>query len=174
MSDITDFFIKNGEDNNGRMLLNILSWNDNKLDAVHNCIQWMFPLYERSLHYLDSTILDDDDIEIIKNSDVAKRNIKLIFERMCKFFGICDFEDTRKHKMWCYSGNHNMLRITRIIRSLRLFGLDKEAKRFYDAVLDIATSEGNRVSKNTLDYWNDALNGNLKDSMTKRFLRETH
>ena len=44
--------------------------------------------------------------------------------------------DVNKFYSWLGERNHNLLRITRIIRSLRLFGLDEEAREFYNKALD--------------------------------------
>jgi len=170
---LMNFFTDNGIDSEGRTLDNILSYSDSKLEATHNCIQWMFPLHEKSFHSTSAQILNQESIEQLQKSSIAKNNMLKTFDRICKFFGVLNHEDTRKHPLWCRTGNHNLLRITRIIRSLRLFGLEKEAKDFHDAITYIAQGEGNRVSSTTFDYWDDALNEDLSHSMTKRFLEET-
>ena len=171
MSQLTDFFIDEGIDPQGRTLDDILSYSDNKLEATHNCIQWMFPLHEKSFHSTTAQVLDGENIKKLQKSSIAKNNMLKTLDRICKFFGILDHENTRKHPMWCRTGNHNLLRITRIIRSLRLFGLEKEAKQFHNSITYVAEGEGNRVSSETYDYWNDALNNNSTNSMTKRFLK---
>lgn len=49
------------------------------------------------------------------------------------------------------SFNHNHLRMTRIIRSLRVLGLEDEAVAFYNAI-----SQARAVSANSLMYWRRA------------------
>jgi len=168
---LVDFFINDGTDHNNRTLDIILSYSDGKLEATHDCIQWMFPLHEKSFHSVTSQVLDENDINQLQKSSIAKNNMLKTFDRICKFFGVLEHENTVKHPMWCRTGNHNLLRITRIVRSLRLFGLEKEAKQFHQAVSYVAEGEGNRFSSETFNYWNDALNDNITNSMTKRFLK---
>lgn len=54
--------------------------------------------------------------------------------------------------LWLRAFNHNMLRATRVIKSLRLCGLNQEAAAFFKCL------EGfqNRVSGNTFEYWRAA------------------
>lgn len=42
------FYRDGAQDDCGRTLAKILSWPDDRLEAVHDFIQWMFPLPERS------------------------------------------------------------------------------------------------------------------------------
>ena len=123
MSKLVDFFVSGGTDHEGRTLDNILVASDGALEASHDYIQWMFPLHEKSFHSTHAEVLNGDDINVLTTSDVARDNMLKSYNRICKFFGVCDYYDTRKHAQWCYRGNHNLLRATRIIRSLRLFGL---------------------------------------------------
>lgn len=52
--------------------------------------------------------------------------------------------------------NHNHLRITRIIRCLRILGLDSEAIAFYNALSTITTGNNQIVSCRSTDYWRRA------------------
>jgi len=56
--------------------------------------------------------------------------------------------------MWCMEGDHNNLRITRIIRSLRLFGLEVEAASFYSDALTVANWA--RLGPRTIKFWKKA------------------
>lgn len=70
-------------------------------------------------------------------------------------FHICpalNFDLTSK-RTWRTSMDHNHLRITRIIRSLRVLGLEDEARRFYRALLE---NERDCVSSRTLKFWKRA------------------
>ena len=173
MSKLVDFFVNGGTDHKGRTLEDMINLSDAQLEATHDCIQWMFPLHEKSFHSLHDEILTEEDIDIIKKSSRANYNMVKLQDRICKFFGIWDHDDIRKHVRWCHRGNHNLLRITRIIRSLRLLGYGKYAKYFYYYVSKIAKSQGSKFPSETLEYWQDALHGELMSSMTKRFL-ESH
>jgi len=65
-----------------------------------------------------------------------------------------------KAKVWLSPGNHNYLRITRILRSLTLLGLEAEAKAFLDCLAEIYKSELHKpvpaISDDTMLYWRGA------------------
>ena len=60
--------------------------------------------------------------------------------------------------MWAYP-NHNWLRITRILRSLRLLGLEGESRSLY-AWLDATYRSGRfPIPADTFRYWTEAVEG---------------
>ncbi|PQE06609.1 opioid growth factor receptor region protein [Rutstroemia sp. NJR-2017a BVV2] len=61
-----------------------------------------------------------------------------------------------KSKTWLMMSNHNHLRITRIIRCLRILGLDSEAIAFYNTLSTITTGKKQIVSCRSTDYWRRA------------------
>jgi hypothetical protein len=83
--------------------------------------------------------------------------------------------------------NHNHLRITRIIRCLRILGLDSEAIAFYNTLSTITTGKKQIVSCRSSDYWRraaerpvnwepslseDACQADKKRTLGPDFLRE--
>lgn len=54
---------------------------------------------------------------------------------------------------WRKRMDHNHLRITRIIRSMRILGLEQAALAFHDALV---FQQGNKVSERSLMYWGRA------------------
>ena len=166
MSKIVDFYL-GGQDNKGRSIDEILSWSDAKIEAVHDFIQWVFPLHEKSLHSINTPILSKEDIDILSNSDIAKANMSSCLDRFSDFLGLND-NDQKKINFWANEGNHNLLRITRIIRSLRLFGLEMEAYEFYNKVITIG--KDNSLPIVTMQFWTNALVGDISGSLTEKFL----
>jgi len=65
--------------------------------------------------------------------------------------------------MWCHNGDHNNLRVTRIIRSLRFFGLERESREFYEDVLTVA--KWSKLGSRTLGFWKKSSEGGLWDSL---------
>lgn len=65
-----------------------------------------------------------------------------------------------KATVWLSRGNHNHLRITRILRSLSVLGLEAEAKAFFDCLSKIYEDEQNKpmpaISDETMLYWREA------------------
>ena len=160
---IIDFLNGTGTDYKGRKFLEILTWDDKQLEKCHDQIQWIFPLHEDSNYAISYPIVDKELIEKINGDENIKNNLRKAKDRFEMFFGIGDYEDISTQKNWCINYNHNLLRITRIIRCLRLFVLEDEAKDFYDKVYYV----GNKlnISSITLKYWKRALLEDIWESL---------
>ena len=114
----------------GRMYSDLLKADDFEMEQCHQHIQWMFPLHEESRMACCYPILSPEIVAEAKQSKVILDNLRLALERLTKFFAIGPYDNYHIQVLWCRDVpyvNHNLLRITRIIRSLRLFGLDEEA-----------------------------------------------
>jgi hypothetical protein len=59
--------------------------------------------------------------------------------------------------IWKYS-NHNWLRITRMLKSLRLLALEKEAEQAWACLRQLHEEDG-YVSARSFGYWQDAAAG---------------
>src|SRR5262245_5587601 len=62
VSRLLDFYRGEGTDAEGRRLDDILAWRDGRLEAVHDFIQWLFPLPEPSRFNPDAPLLTPHDI----------------------------------------------------------------------------------------------------------------
>ena len=66
-------------------------------------------------------------------------------------------------KNWLTPSNHNHLRITRILKSLLLLGLEAEATAFFTCLADIYRVElgkaGSGISDETFTFWKAAAHG---------------
>ncbi len=148
MSKIVDFLSGLGGDGNGRFVSDILALDDEQLEYIHDYIQWTFPLTEASSSNFAAPILTAQDIEDIKGSKYAQENLVLLTDRMTRFFEAS--EDLCRFK------NHNHLRVSRIIKSLRILCSDKFADDFKDRVLFIVRKSGFKVSPLTINIWSEA------------------
>jgi len=166
-SDIAEFLRGFTPDHRGRHFGEMLIFSDEKLEQCHDQIQWMFPLHEYSNHADTYPVITKSFIEQSRNFNVLhdmQCNLILGKERMEKFYGIVkDDKDIDKQRKWCRDGNHNLLRITRIIRSLRLFGLETIAQEFYSNALEAADYFG--ISQRTLDFWKKAAEDDPWESL---------
>ena len=73
---ILDFLSGEQPDTYNRYLEDIWKMSDGDIESVHNFIQWTFPLNERSGAVPNSPILTQQEIIDIKQSEIAKQNIK--------------------------------------------------------------------------------------------------
>ncbi len=134
----------------GRNLQDIWKLSDKEIEQTHDFVQVVFPTNKPSMavshgFYLDSETL----IEQIKNNPEAKKNII----KSAKWF----LSFLERNTYWNQKYNHNQLRITRVIESLRLLVSSEEAEKFYRSVLELIEDD-NKVNFDTLLFWKNALN----------------
>lgn len=167
MSKIIEFYEGKIGNNEGYHFEEILKWRDVTLEMEHSYIQWLFPSDEPSNFNTSSPTLTEKDCEIFKKNKHLQEKVKKAFLRMLSFyeFELCekDFEDfivreikpSKEVPNWLQEFNHNMLRITRILKSLRLLGLENYSLTFFSAL----SKYKDRVSSNTFEFWRSAALG---------------
>lgn len=164
---ILGFLNGTSNDFKGRSYSEMLGWSDIQLEKCHDQIQHIFPLHEKSDFAVSYPILSPDVVEEAKKDPAIIANIRAALDRFERFFGIEPY-DKMKQDRWCNLGfggrpNHNILRVTRIIRSLRIFGLEKEAEALFDSVVGISDSRFD--NERMLVYWRKALNDNIWETL---------
>ena len=186
-SPIIKFYESTGTDDQGRTLDQILGWDFDELESVHNYIQWLFPLTDRSSANWNAPVLTQADIEIFQSSDVVRKNLLRSFSRMMSFYGFevnqqgdaamqkrididsinpggnkpvflqKSHEFPKRATNWLTRGNHNFLRLTRIMKSLRLANLDSYSLALFGELKKLYESGyGSIIGSNTFHYWKDA------------------
>lgn len=160
------FLSGEGPDDQRRMISDIIGWSDHQLETCHDYIQWVFPNRVASRFNPGAPTLDNEVVAAIKSCDAAVANIRQMLFRMYSFY---EFEvrqftdggyqlklgDTGRPPRWVRPGNHNFLRLTRILLALREFGLQDEL----DTLADILDLIGRRyhsiIGDQTFKYWRD-------------------
>jgi hypothetical protein len=158
-------------DGNGRTLEELWSWTDDRLEGVHDYIQWMFPLSVRSGANPTAPVLGPATIEAFRSSEALRERLQRSLRVMLRFYGL---EDTRtagalhivrgerfarRARVWLWPGNHNHLRLTRIMTSLRQLGLAAQSRALWECLSQIAADFPDRVTPTTLAYWRSAGEG---------------
>lgn len=168
---LIQFYRGRGTDAEGRYLNEILKWNHYKLEVVHNYIQWLFPLRVASAFNADAPILDDEQIRIFRTDDGLKTRLAQVFTMMLEFYGfelhtanegriqIVPSVEWPEHKRnWLTPGNHNLLRITRILTSLCLLGMEDHSRAFFAALEQVyATTDGKIIGSRSYEFWRGAI-----------------
>ena len=163
-------FYTGGTDDRGRTLDDILAWDDARLEAVHDYIQWLFPSPEPSAFNTSAPRLSAQDIAAFRDDPALQGRLLAAFRRMLEFYG---FElgggdarpevletrgPTARARAWLTPGNHNMLRITRILRCLTLLGLTAHARAFLGALERLYDAgAAPAIGTVTMRYWRDAV-----------------
>lgn len=126
----------------------MLSFDDASLEHVHDFIQWLFPLRERSGANPTAPRLDDATVSAFHQRPDLRANLRRSYDRMLAFY--------KADRGWLTPGNHNHLRLTRMLISLRTLGLEGEARELYGYVTAIAKQRGG-VTSDSLRYWREAM-----------------
>ncbi|NJC40070.1 hypothetical protein GGQ87_000328 [Brevundimonas alba] len=142
---VVAFLQGEGPDGRGRTLFEVLAFDNAALERNHDFIQWLFPLPEPSAAVPDAPVLTEADVEALRESTLAHCALAAATDRMIAFYGAT-------HQWWA-PHDHNHLRITRIIRSLRLLRGDDEADAFRAAILSMVEAARAPVSARSRGYW---------------------
>ena len=132
-------------DYRGRMIVSLWKQTDHQAETTHDYIQWLFPLDEPSRSVNGAPVLTELDIDEIRQSSLAQANLA----KSARWF--LGFLERNDH--WIAKYNHNHLRITRVIKSLRLLASDEVADEFRDKVLALAGDNLNLVDQKARGFW---------------------
>jgi len=146
---LVDFLNGTGPDHQGRYLRDIWDFDDKAIEQTHDFIQWMFPLTEKSMSVPGVPTLSPDDIAAIRTSEIARANLEKSAEWYLGFL--------RRNDHWIRSYDHNHLRITRAIKSLRLLVSKETAEAFLNSVFDITGDRVDVVSQDAIGFWKSGL-----------------
>lgn len=134
-----------GADARGRTLADVLAFDDAALEWTHDFVQWLFPLTEPSGAVADAPVLTAGEVAAIRGSADAQGGLAAATRRMAEFYAATGD--------WLAPHDHNHLRITRIIRSLRLLRDDATADAFRAAILARVEATRAPISARSRDYW---------------------
>jgi len=174
---IIDFYLKEGTDNLGRSLDDILNCEGHEgqhgwawMEAAHDWVQWLFPIRKESNFNSEAPVLKDDDVTIFKANMQSRTdmfyNVWDAVDKFLNFLGIEsvwyfdaffgfelteDFE-ARKYT-WIGPLNHNHLRITRFLSFLSIIGLKKFATDLVEFMKKTAPEKGGWINPRSLEYW---------------------
>ena len=128
-------------------------------EGCHNFIQWAFPLMEPSNHNPDAPIITDPETYYSLNKNMVVR----LVEKFCSFLGIAIYVENydeyafalhySRIREWWVDGNHNLLRITRLLKFL------KHSKMYYEFnhLKSLLNTIAERIGKlEAQKYWDAA------------------
>jgi hypothetical protein len=161
-------YYSGGRDAAGRTLDEVLAWNDERLEAVHDYIQWVFPTRQPSGVNPLAPLVSDDTVRAFARDAELRDRLRQAFDRMLLFYGLRGSEDRveidpqrfpARGRIWLHSGNHNHLRLTRIMESVATLGLRAEARALQRCLLeDVPEAAGaGGISARTIGFWRRAI-----------------
>ena len=146
--EIVGFLEGKTPDHRGRILAVVLQQTDHQAETTHDYIQCLFPLDEPSRSVMGTPVLNELDIEDIRHSELAQQNL---VKSAIWFLGFLERNDH-----WITKYDHNHLRITRVIKSLRLLASDEVADEFRDKMLRLAGDKLNLIDQKAQGFWDSS------------------
>lgn|SRR5574343_1419728 len=151
-------------------------WNSSRewLETRHDFIQWLFPLKEPSNFNPIAPVLDADTIAAFRTDQKIQKSLHKSFELMLNFYGfayanrrrgetneiepIMGMFYCRRIAEWATPRNHNILRITRIIGSLRILSLHHEiqVEPWLTQLVLLKDNYPNAITSTTIKFWEAA------------------
>ena len=145
LSDVLNFLEQTSGDHRNRMITEIWAWSDDAWEEEHDFIQWLFPLSEKSMSVPNAPVIREPEVSWIRDSQAAQDSLIRSTERYKEFL--------IQEKYWKLANNHNHLRITRVIKSLRMLCGDDEANGFKYWVAGQLGDKIDRIDIKTKQYW---------------------
>jgi hypothetical protein len=158
------------KDPSGRDLDDVLTYSDNQISRKHDFIQYLFPLPEESMVNPWAPLITKQVYEAFRDRDELRSELLQAFQRMLDFYGFTlsasesgeagtqivpaqNFKEQSKYS-WRRAMDHNHLRLTRIIRCLRVLSCEREAHALYHALLEY--DKGDVVRSSSKMFWGRA------------------
>lgn len=128
---LVPFYLGEQRDSEGRTIQQMWTWDLEELECIHDYIQWLFPLPERSAFNPDAPIVDEEAIKEFQSNPYLRQNLLRSLTVMLQFYGlqrhemsdgkivVSQSEDYPNRKReWVCIFDHNYLRISRILKCL--------------------------------------------------------
>jgi len=166
---IISFYRGERPDSSGRYVEDIWVFSYEQLETVHDFIQWLFPLPVRSAYNPDAPLLTQKTISAFLGNESLRGKLIRSLELMLVFYGfelvrdahgslliLRSAEFAKRSRQWLSPNNHNHLRLSRIMESARLLGLEQYSRGLIVILEGIAHEYPNCVTARTVEFWKRA------------------
>lgn len=164
MSFILQFYRNQRKNDYGQTIEDIMQYSYGEMEFDHNYIQLIFPSNEPSMCNVGSPVLTEAEAETFQSDPKLQETVTQSFIKFIGFLGlqfdgdVVSFRTDRENPYILFEKfNHNMLRVTRMLKSLRLVGLEKLALATWNGLQPVKSM----VNAQTWAYWENAVFGPL-------------
>ena len=133
----------------------VMGFDGNTFEGCHNHIQWLFPLKEPSQFNPNAPLVTAETLNFFMESPHIPWQMDAAFKKYLSLY----FMSGMGYDTWVTPNNHNFLRITRILKSQRLFGLDSNADILYNDYLEPICKNpryNKIIGETTQKFWKEA------------------
>lgn len=156
----TAFFERKEPDDLGRNLDQILKFGRIRMELTHNYIQRLFPLMEDS-RFSKCDLITEDNIAAFRKSNDAQEGLRKAYQKMLWFWKLDEKQYQNSiYRHWNSYNNHNYWRMSRVLKSLQLLGMDAEYVDFSMRIRWIIDHPLQyRVTGDTVKIWMEYIDG---------------
>ena len=171
---ITKFYKNELSTPDGYTLDDISHFSDYELEQEHGFIQFIFPLIEPSNIIKNCPILTEEDIKFLHFDHISRHNLKLMFYKMLGFYRfkvisdgkIVKIESPKTEDLWWLTPyNHNILRITRILKSMKLLNYFDYSLALFEELKKLKDHPA--VKSKSFKFWEDVIYSNVESITVK-------
>ncbi|MCB1110767.1 MAG: hypothetical protein KDK64_07265 [Chlamydiia bacterium] len=161
MKHFIDFYLGKAPNQEGVTIEEILAYSDEELERHHNFIQWLFPLTTPSSVNPHVPLVTPKIIAAFKENRALQDQLLRATKVMLHFYGLTFSKDQvlkdktfqeKKHRI----AGHNLLRITRILKSLVLLGQPELSLCLFICLCNIAQDEMPELQSTIDQHWRNA------------------
>jgi hypothetical protein len=160
------FLKAQGCDQSGRMVADYLNFTPERWEECHDHMQWAFPTRTKSAFNPNAPVIPED-FAFNGDSEVVK-TLTLLLVQYLSSLGIgCSHDpvmgytftysaawERGERPYWAHSRDHNMLRITRVLECLGIFGMIELQEDLHDFfVYTIAPTFSDTINAKTVAFW---------------------
>ncbi|KAL6464448.1 hypothetical protein MHYP_G00267650 [Metynnis hypsauchen] len=151
----------------------------NKLENMHSCIQWLFPIQEQGVNHC-AHVLTQKEIKFFRKDEQLKRRLLTSYKLMLDFYGIKLLDEntgvvghaenwTERFENLNRNAHHN-LGLTRILKCLGILGFEHYQAPLVQFFLTETLVKGRlpEVKRSVLDYFMFSV---LNTSKRKELIR---
>lgn len=169
-SKLVAFYRDGATDHAGRTFEKLIQFTPEELEGVHDFIQWLFPLPEASKYNPEAPVLTGRDVEELLEAPDFGPRLSLATSVLLAFYGLYSVggrgtvkvallpHRSARVREWMREGDHNLLRVSRILRCLTIFEHKDQAEALLEALIRINAEIGNPVPERTIQFWLGAVN----------------
>lgn len=151
-------------------------WDDVLLEVCHDYIQWLLPTDVPSRMNSEAPLLTEDVQHIFRTDREIQTNFRSGVLRFWRFLGLepsptatgefqlVKAQHFERRILMCWRGpaNHNWMRVSRALRSLKLTGLQAERRAFVAILKQIIREHPDMISETAIEHWEHEASEDLK------------
>ena len=158
-----------GVDHRDRTLEEVLRLSISAMEGTHDYIQWLFPLDVVSSVTPNAPLVDDACKVAFRSDPTLRANLRRSLDKMLGFYGMKLASDptgddiaratffAQRTPHWLTLGNHNYMRITRMLKSLVLLGQEQLAASLLKCLEALYLEFPQAIGSTTIRYWRNAV-----------------